>query len=116
MIGGSEDAMSRPDDAQATIRDEASAWHARIESADMDWDGFAAWLDRDPRHRDSYDEIALIDAEIEANRAAIAAALPANDSVPSPSRSRGWWAGGGLAIAASLAVLAVPQQIGRAHV
>lgn len=105
--------MSEPDDAQAAIRGQAAEWHARIESAEMDWEAFAAWLDVDPRHRDAYDQVALLDAEIGANRTAIAAALPANDADLSPigsSRSNRlrWWTGGGVAIAASLAVLVMP--------
>jgi transmembrane sensor len=109
---------------------EAAAWHAASGRDDMDWDGFTAWLEANPRHRTAYDEVALTDAVLEEHReplrlAAEAADAPAPRDEPAPLRPieaandgeaapatvfSGWkrWAGG--AIAASLvAVLAVPQ-------
>lgn len=109
--------MTQPGEGQGqtAIRERAAEWHARIESDDMDWDAFAAWIDADPAHRAAYDAVALLDAEIVAGRDAIRAALPANDiaaptetAAPAARKAR-WWAGGGLAIAAALAVLLVPQ-------
>jgi len=111
--------MTQPQEGRDEIRRIAAEWHARIEAADMDWEAFGAWLDVDPSHRAAYDDIALLDAEIAADRAAILAVLPANDGEsdsagPAPAETahrtaRRWWVGGGLAIAASLAVLVAPQ-------
>jgi transmembrane sensor len=106
--------MTQPGEGQGQIRERAAEWHARIESDDMDWDAFAAWIDADPAQRAAYDEVALVDAEVAAGRDAIRAALPANDAtVPveaaAPVARKRWWAGGGLAIAAGLAVLVMPQ-------
>lgn len=110
--------MTQPGEGQGQIREKAAEWHVRIDSDAMDWDGFAAWLDADPAHRAAYDAIALLDAEIVAGRDAIRAAQPANDSaagiVEATAAVRGsgkarWWAGGGLAAAAGLAVLAMPH-------
>ncbi len=110
--------MTQPGRRQEEIREKAAEWHVRIDSDAMDWDGFAAWLDADPAHRAAYDAVALLDAEIVADREAIRATRPANDATDAighgaaatfrPRRVR-WWAGGGLAAAAGLAVLATPH-------
>ena len=100
-----------------TAIDDAASWHARLESPDMDWEAFGAWLEADASHRRAYDRIALLDAEIGEAAPAIAAAMPANDDMvaetPAPARSPRWrWAalGTGGALAAGLAVLfAVPS-------
>lgn len=108
--------MTQPGEEQGLIRERAAEWHARIDSDSMDWEAFGAWLDADPSHRIAYDAVALLDAEIATEREAILAMLPANDEVGEPveataptRRRAGWWASGGLAIAAGLAVLVVPQ-------
>lgn len=106
--------MTQPGEEQRQIRERAAEWHARIDSDSMDWEAFGAWLDADPAHRAAYDAVALLDAEIAADREAILAMLPANDSIDdetaAPTRRRArWWTAGGLAIAASLAVLVAPQ-------
>lgn len=109
--------MIEPADRQARIREEAARWHAGIEAVDMDWEAFGAWLDADADHRVAYDEVALLDAEIGEHRAAIAAALPANDSdpveidhgaTPAERRARRRWMGG-FAVAASLVAVVAPQ-------
>ena len=106
--------MTEPDDRHGRISQEAAEWHARLDSAEMDWDAFATWFDADPAHRRAYDEIALLDQEVAASRNAIIAALPANDLdvSPAPAAARGtrrWWAGGGLAFAAGVAAMMAPQ-------
>lgn len=100
----------------AQIRDEAAGWHVASASDEMDWEAFADWLERDPRHRDAYDSVALLDQEIESSRDAILTLIPANDvEEPEPAAGkphrRRWWAGGGLALAACLALVAIPQQM-----
>ncbi len=57
--------------------DEAAArWHLAQGNDDMDWAAFAAWLEADPRHREAYDAIALLDARIDAARPLVAPLLP----------------------------------------
>jgi len=100
--------------------DTAAAWHARIDSPDMDWAGFGDWLAADSSHRTAYDSIALLDAEIGAAAPAIAALLPANDdgvadaepvAVARPTRWRWMAAGTGGALAAGLALLLVAPAV-----
>ncbi len=102
-------------DISKTI-DDAASWHARLDSPDMDWPAFGAWLEENPANRRAYDDIALLDAQIGDAAPAIAALLPANDdAVVQPAqvaRSGRWrWAavGAGGAMAAALAVLLVPS-------
>jgi len=111
--------MTQPPSGRGEILKMAAEWHARIDSADMDWEAFGAWLGADPAHRAAYDDIALLDIAIDEDRAALQSVLPANDAEPEAGdafrqfvadrRVRRWWAGGGLAVAASLAVLIMPQ-------
>ena len=92
----------------------AARWHARLDSPDMDWDGFGQWLALDPSHRAAYDDIALLDAEIAQAAPAIAGRLPANDDaangpVAIPRSGRWRWAAIGTsgALAAGLALMLV---------
>ncbi len=97
---------------RALIDEQAALWHARLDAADMDWDAFGLWLDADPRHRDAYDAIALLDADITDHRDRIAAFLPANDpgELSDRPRSPGFWRiGGGMAVAAAIAAMIAPQ-------
>ena len=61
------------------ILEAAALWHQAQARDDMDWDAFAAWLEADPRHRDAYDDIALLDERVDRARDAIVTGLPAND-------------------------------------
>ena len=106
--------MTSPASGGGDIAMQAAEWHARLDAPDMDWDAFALWLDADPANRNAYDAIALLDADIAAQRDAILSTLPANDDardehVAVRARARRWWAGGGLAMAAMIAVLIAPQ-------
>ncbi|MES2496743.1 MAG: FecR domain-containing protein [Pseudomonadota bacterium] len=105
--------MTVPSTDDSAIATQAAEWHARLEAPDMDWDAFALWLDADPAHREAYDAVALLDAEIGDHRDAILATLPANDEVEDDravaSRRSRWWAGGGIAAAAAVAALIAPQ-------
>lgn len=107
------------------ILSEAVAWHLASGDDAMDWDAFTLWLEADPRHAASYDEVALADAALADHRDLLADIAPvtapavanevfanANDSVVIPAG--GWrrhWRWGGLAIAASLAALLVAPQV-----
>jgi transmembrane sensor len=90
--------------------DVAARWHVASFRDDMDWDGFTAWLEADPRHRAAYDEIALAD-DLAVRCPADALLTPnAIDAPPARTRSR-WplWAGG--ALAATLAALLIVPQV-----
>lgn len=103
--------MTHAEQHQGRIDTEAADWHALLVSPDMDWEAFGAWLDADPAHRVAYDAIALLDAEIEAERDAIIASLPANDvddDQTTVGPRRRWWIGGGM-VAVAIAVLFVPR-------
>lgn len=44
--------------AEDTMRAEAIAWHLQLSGgADADWDGFARWLEADPRHNAMYEAV-----------------------------------------------------------
>jgi transmembrane sensor len=69
----------------STETDEAAArWHLAQADDDMDWTAFAEWLEADPRHREAYDAIALLDARIDAARPTLSRLLPAE---PAPRRA-----------------------------
>ncbi|WP_010216434.1 FecR family protein [Sphingomonas sp. PAMC 26621] len=91
------------------FRQHAAQWHAAQDTDDMDWDRFAVWLEADPRHRDAFDRIALLDDDIVAQRGAILARIDEPRQVPFPvaGRPAGWrWAvAGGGALAAALALI-----------
>lgn len=94
--------------------EEAIGWHLRqAEMTDADWAAFVAWLEQ-PVNARAYDAVAMADRLVgEAGRPALPLAA-ANDLDPLPLVSSGrstrrWgWSIGGLAMAACLAVLAMP--------
>lgn len=111
-MGRLEVDVTQAEQRQGRIDDEAAEWHARLESPDMDWEAFGAWLDADPAHRVAYDAVALLDADIAARRNAIIASLPANDGDvdrPASGVPRRWWIGGGMVAAVAVAALFVPK-------
>lgn len=116
----------RPVRTDDTILAEAVDWHLRQATlADADWPGFVAWLEM-PGHALAYDRVAAADRMLDRVERSLppvaandAAPLPvaANDvdTVPAGGRGRArglvgrWgWSVGGLAVAAGLAVLALP--------
>jgi len=99
------------------ISEEAAGWFVRQQDDGMDWEGFTRWLEADQRHRIAYDEIALIDADVDhyAKAFDVDQSLPApyaaNDS--EPRRWKGWAALGGGALAASVALAIALQPTAR---
>ncbi|QBM76614.1 iron dicitrate transport regulator FecR [Sphingomonas sp. AAP5] len=92
------------------ITERAAQWHAAQDADDMDWDGFATWLEADPRHRAAFDRIALLDDDIVEQRATIVAHLAA--PAPAQREPRRWrWAvvAGGAMAAALAVVVALPR-------
>jgi transmembrane sensor len=47
------------------IYEEAAGWLVRQQDDAMDWEGFTLWLEADPRHRAAYDDLALLDADLD---------------------------------------------------
>lgn len=99
-----------------TILADAAAWHAASDSDAMDWDGFTAWLEADPRHRLAYDEIALADSLVTDHRDDLAVEhaheLDGEETVLRP-KVLAWQRWAGAAIAASLVtLLVVPNYLG----
>lgn len=93
-----------------TMIDTAIHWHLRqAEMTDAEWEEFTLWLEADAAHAEAYDQVASLDALIDADRFPLPQDLrAANDDMPvvAPRRRWGWIAGGGAAVAATLAVLA----------
>jgi transmembrane sensor len=95
------------------IYEEAAGWLVRQQDDAMDWEGFTLWLEADPRHRAAYDDLALLDADLdtfaqrfEVNRT-VPAPVAANDA--EPVRWKRWAGVGGGALAAGLALALVLQ-------
>ncbi|AMK25251.1 MULTISPECIES: FecR family protein [unclassified Sphingobium] len=101
---------------QANLSDamlsEAAEWHLRCvdQQADaINWDAFTAWLEADPRHRVALDQMALTADALDRHGDALSVA-DGSEAAPTPRRRRAYWRWGGLAVAASLAmIIAVPQ-------
>lgn len=92
--------------------EEAIGWHLRqAERTDADWRAFIEWLEQ-PANARAYDRVAIADRLVGEAHPAAGLPEPANDVAPAtaPGRPlRRWaWGVGGLAVAAALAVLAMP--------
>lgn len=82
------------------IHEAAARWHCAQQHDDMKWRGFTTWLEADPRHRLAYDEIALLDARIDATLPIPSAGMGTPEM---PARSFPRWAiGSGIAVAAAV--------------
>jgi transmembrane sensor len=91
------------------LLDEALSWQMMLENEDADWDGYTAWLEANPRHREVFDSLALVDAAVRDNRSAISDLLAARQSdAPGAFLSRRWMVGGAVAAAFAL-VFALPM-------
>lgn len=89
----------------AEIDQAAAQWHMAQAKDEMDWVAFADWLEADPRHRDAYNAIALLDARIDAARPVLSQIL-----ADPPALVAGRWprvAGWAIAVAALLLVAVV---------
>lgn len=98
------------DMSEDSILEAAAEWHARQHSDEFDWQAFEAWLGADPRHCEAFDEIALLDADIDRHRDVLRHLLPDEERQPvvRPTGSHGWlFAGGSLAAAVAACLVAV---------
>jgi len=102
--------MTARSESDETMLDQALAWQAALERDDADWDGYMAWLEADPRHREAFDSVALVAAAVADHSGEIGNLLAAQTSAEQPRKrlSRAFaYVGGGLAAAIALMV-AVP--------
>jgi transmembrane sensor len=84
------------------IHEAAARWHQAQLHDDMDWPAFGQWLESDSSHRTAYDDIALLDARIDAAIPLLAAqAGGVDDRRPLGSRRIVAW---GMAAAAAIAL------------
>lgn len=95
------------------LYERAALWHQEQGRDDFDWDGFAQWLAADPEHRACYDEIALLDDEIDRRRPALRELI----SEPRPRDEHRRWRLPtlGAAAAAMVAVAALSLPLLRSH-
>jgi transmembrane sensor len=93
--------------ADGRIFEHAVHWHLASARDDMDWDGFTAWLEADPRNRAAYDEIAMADAALEDHRTVLQSFAEKAER----GNVRRWPLWAGSALAASVAALLVVQQV-----
>ncbi|MEC3948693.1 FecR family protein [Sphingobium sp. HWE2-09] len=104
--------MTARSDMDEAMLEQALAWQTALESDDADWDGYMAWLEADPRHREAFDTVALLSAMVEDHRVEIADVLeaktPMDAASPEQSSRRFLYLGGGLAAAVAL-IVAVPM-------
>jgi transmembrane sensor len=93
------------------ILDEAAGWFARQHDDAMDWEGFTAWLEADPCHRQAFDELCALDSDLYLHGKDLGSGF--SDVPGSVSKDAGlrWgrWAGLGGAVAAALALVVVMQ-------
>lgn len=95
------------------IMAEAIDWHLRqSDLTDAEWPTFVAWLES-PANARAYDHVATTDRSLAWAARPAVPVMPANDVDPLPMtasrRTRPWgWSISGLAIAAGIAVLAMP--------
>lgn len=91
------------------MNEEALAWviHTR-DPAFTDWEGFTAWLERDPANAPAYDMLMAADADMDAIIPAEPVVMPvaANDA-GQPRRGALRWIGGGAVAAALVAAVSV---------
>ena len=101
----------RLDDMSADIDEAAARWHLAQADDDMDWAAFTDWLEADPRHRDAYDAMALLDDRIHAAGPAL---HPRAASSMPERRSLRWGAWSAIAAVVIAAVLGLLYQGRRA--
>jgi transmembrane sensor len=99
------------------IREEAAGWIVRQQDEAMDWEGFTDWLEADPQHRAAYDELALLDHDLDAHAAAVAGLLPSAQPLPEPANDAQplrWkrWSGLGAGVAAAMLIVGLTLQPG----
>jgi transmembrane sensor len=99
----------------AEIDEAAARWHVAQADDDMDWTAFTDWLEADPRHREAYDAIALLDAHIDAARPMLVRLLPAEpESTPRRLPRMAVWGAIAAILIVAIAIGLVQSPFGRA--
>lgn len=76
------------DDSERQIRDEATRWHLRLrDGGPADWEAFVRWLEPAAARSQAYDEIALIDRDLDVH---MLPPVAANDGAPAAPRRLRW--------------------------
>ncbi|TPG06019.1 FecR family protein [Sphingomonas oligophenolica] len=70
------------------ILETAASWHVRQGADDMDWLAFEAWLEADPRHRGAFDDVAMLDFDIDHHRDRL---RQVQSSIAPVDRAQRWW-------------------------
>lgn len=102
--------MTARSDIDERVLDQALAWQAALEQDDADWDGYIAWLEADPRHRETFDSVALVAAAVDDHRGEIGNLLVAQTPMERPRTrlARAFVYAGGSVAAAIALMVAVP--------
>ncbi|WP_313807380.1 FecR domain-containing protein [Sphingobium sp.] len=98
--------MTAQSNLDERVLDEALAWQAALERDDADWDGYMAWLEADPRHRQAFDSIALTTAMVEEHKDAVGSLfdVQGEQAIPRPHRRMKWALGVGIVAVLALAI------------
>ncbi len=91
------------------ITEAAARWHALQDGGGLDWDRFTDWLEVDRRHREAFDAIALLDADVAVHRASIIKHL---ESDPPDTRGTAQWRFGSIAAGVAAAAAAMALFVG----
>jgi transmembrane sensor len=85
--------------------DQAIAWQQALAHDDADWDGYLAWLEADPRHRQAFDEVALLDRAVDEHSTVLRrVVVPLEGATAAKRPQRRLWITGSLAAAVAFAV------------
>ena len=87
------------------IYEQAALWHQGQHRDDFDWDGFTRWLAANPEHRACYNEIALLDEEIDRLRPAL---LPRAVKIKGARKWLRWRIVAGAVAASAVAIVSLP--------
>lgn len=98
--------MTAQSDLDEGMIDQALAWQAALERDDADWEGYMAWLEADPRHREALDSVAVTAAMVEEHKDAVGSLFDVQgaEASPRPQRRTKWALGGGLVAVLALAI------------
>jgi transmembrane sensor len=90
--------------------EEALRWFVRSNDPEFDdWEGFTAWLERDPAHADAWHRLAAAEGELLPVVAEEQAVVQDVAPVQATGRGRRGWLAGGAVAAAIAALVAVPS-------
>ncbi|MCM8732523.1 FecR family protein [Hephaestia sp. GCM10023244] len=98
------------EESDSEIVERAVVWQRAVAGDAVDWAAFTEWLEADSRHRDAFDDIALIDSAVDTHRGALRTLLrpsardDTGEATEHRSTGRRWFLGTGIAAALALVV------------